>query len=224
MRVLIVEDDARLADAIARGLRQAGMAIDVALDGRAGLEKALVNAYEVVLLDRQLPAMHGDEVCRRLTRLDEPPRILMLTASGTLDDRVEGLTIGADDYLAKPFALRELVARVRALARRHGAATPPVLAAADVRLEPGPRHATRDGRDLRLTRKEFAVLEVLLAARGNAVSAEELLERVWDEQIDPMTNVVAVTVMTLRRKLGEPPIVHTVRGAGYRVEADAPAP
>lgn len=224
MRVLIVEDDARLADAIARGLRQAGMAIDVALDGRAGLEKALVNAYEVVLLDRQLPAMHGDEVCRRLTRLDEPPRILMLTASGTLDDRVEGLTIGADDYLAKPFALRELVARVRALARRHGAATPPVLAAAGVRLEPGPRHATRDGRDLRLTRKEFAVLEVLLAARGNAVSAEELLERVWDEQIDPMSNVVAVTVMTLRRKLGEPPVVRTVRGAGYRVEADAPAP
>ena len=223
MRVLIVEDDARLADAIARGLRQAGMAIDVALDGRAGLEKALVNAYEVVLLDRQLPAMHGDEVCRRLTRLDQPPRILMLTASGTLDDRVEGLTIGADDYLAKPFALRELVARVRALARRHGAATPPVLAAAGMRLEPGPRRATRDGRDLRLTRKEFAVLEVLLAARGNAVSAEELLERVWDEQIDPMTNVVAVTVMTLRRKLGEPPVVRTVRGAGYRVEADAPA-
>lgn len=224
MRVLIVEDDARLADAIARGLRQAGMAIDVALDGRAGLEKALVNRYEAVVLDRQLPAMHGDEVCRRLTRLDEPPRILMLTASGTLDDRVEGLTIGADDYLAKPFALRELVARIRALARRAGAATPPVLAAAGVRLEPGPRRATRGGRDLRLTRKEFAVLEVLLAARGNAVGAEELLERVWDEQIDPMTNVVAVTVMTLRRKLGEPPVVHTVRGAGYRIEPDERAP
>lgn len=224
MRVLIVEDDARLADAIARGLRRAGMAIDVALDGRAGLEKALVNRYEAVVLDRQLPAMHGDEVCRRLTRLDEPPRILMLTASGTLDDRVEGLTIGADDYLAKPFALRELVARIRALARRGGAATPPVLAAGDVRLEPGPRRASRAGRDLRLTRKEFAVLEVLLAARGNAVAAEELLERVWDEQIDPMTNVVAVTVMTLRRKLGEPPVVRTVRGAGYRIEPDERAP
>ncbi len=217
MRVLIIEDDERLADVVARGLRQAGMAIDVALDGEAGLEKAMVNRYEVVLLDRDLPRVHGDEVCRRLTQREEAPRILMLTASGTLDDRVEGLALGADDYLPKPFALRELVARIHALARRSAVNTPPVLAAGEVRLEPGPHRASRGDRDLRLTRKEFAVLGVLLAARGNVVSAEELLERVWDEHVDPMTNVVPVTVMTLRRKLGAPPVIETVKGAGYRV-------
>lgn len=217
MRVLIVEDDVRLADVVARGLRQAGMAIDIALDGGSGLEKALVNRYEVVLLDRDLPGMHGDEVCRRLARRPEAPRILMLTASGTLDDRVEGLSLGADDYLPKPFALRELVARVRALARRSAVSTPPVLEAGDVRLEPGPHHATRGNRDLRLTRKEFALLEVLLGAQGNVVSAEELLERVWDEHADPMTNVVPVTIMTLRRKLGPPPVIETVKGAGYQI-------
>ncbi len=218
MRVLIVEDDERLADVVARGLRQAGMAIDIALDGESGLEKALVNRYEVVLLDRDLPRVHGDEVCRRLTQRPDAPRILMLTASGALDDRVEGLALGADDYLPKPFALRELVARIRALARRSAVSTPPVLEAGDVRLEPGPHRATRGGRDLRLTRKEFAVLEVLLVAGGNVVSAEELLERVWDEHADPMTNVVPVTVMTLRRKLGTPPVIDTVKGAGYRIE------
>ena len=217
MRVLIIEDDERLADVVARGLRQAGMAIDIALDGEAGLEKAMVNRYEVVLLDRDLPRVHGDEVCRRLTQREEAPRILMLTASGALDDRVEGLALGADDYLPKPFALRELVARIHALARRSAVNTPPVLAAGDVRLEPGPHRASRGDRDLRLTRKEFAVLGVLLAARGNVVSAEELLERVWDEHVDPMTNVVPVTVMTLRRKLGAPPVIETVKGAGYRV-------
>ena len=217
MRVLIVEDDDRLADVVARGLRQAGMAIDIALDGESGLEKSLMNRYDVVLLDRDLPRIHGDEVCRRLARRPDAPRILMLTASGALDDRVEGLSLGADDYLPKPFALRELVARIRALARRSAVGAPPVLEAGDVRLEPGPHHATRGGRDLRLTRKEFAVLEVLLAARGNAVSAEELLERVWDEHIDPMTNVVPVTVMTLRGKLGEPPVIDTIKGAGYRI-------
>ncbi len=221
MRVLIIEDDERLADVVARGLRQSGMAIDVALEGESGLEKALVNRYDVVLLDRDLPRLHGDEVCRRLARLPETPRILMLTASGTLDDRVEGLSLGADDYLAKPFALRELVARIRALARRSAVSTPPVLEAGDVRLEPGPHRATRGGRDLRLTRKEFAVLEVLLGASGNLVSAEELIERVWDEHTDPMTNVVAVTIMTLRRKLGAPPVVETVKGAGYRIETGA---
>ncbi len=221
MRVLIIEDDERLADVVARGLRQSGMAIDVALEGESGLEKALVNRYDVVLLDRDLPRLHGDEVCRRLARLPETPRILMLTASGTLDDRVEGLSLGADDYLAKPFALRELVARIRALARRSAVSTPPVLEAGDVRLEPGPHRATRGGRDLRLTRKEFAVLEVLLGASGNVVSAEELLERVWDEHTDRMTNVVAVTIMTLRRKLGAPPVVETVKGAGYRIETGA---
>ena len=220
MRVLIVEDDERLADVVARGLRQAGMAIDIALDGEAGLEKALVNRYEVVLLDRDLPRVHGDEVCRRLAQRPEAPRILMLTASGALDDRVEGLALGADDYLPKPFALRELVARIRALARRSAVSTPPVLKAGDVRLEPGPHRATRGGRDLRLTRKEFAVLEVLLAAGSNVVSAEELLERVWDEHADPMTNVVPVTVMTLRRKLGPPPVIETVKGAGYRIEGE----
>ena len=223
MRVLIVEDDERLADVVARGLRQAGMAIDVALDGESGLEKALVNRYDVVLLDRDLPRLHGDEVCRRLARLPETPRILMLTASGTLDDRVEGLSLGADDYLPKPFALRELVARVRALARRSAVSTPPVLEAGDVRLEPGPHRATRAERGLRLTRKEFAVLEVLLGASGNVVSAEDLLERVWDEHTDPMTNVVPVTIMTLRRKLGAPPVVETVKGAGYRI-GTGPAP
>ena len=217
MRVLIIEDDERLADVVARGLRQAGMAIDIALDGEAGLEKAMVNRYEVVLLDRDLPRVHGDEVCRRLTQREEAPRILMLTASGTLDDRVEGLALGADDYLPKPFALRELVARIHALARRSAVNTPPVLAAGEVRLEPGPHRSSRGDRDLRLTRKEFAVLGVLLAARGNVVSAEELLERVWDEHVDPMTNVVPVTVMTLRRKLGAPPVIETVKGAGYRV-------
>ncbi len=223
MRVLIIEDDERLADVVVRGLRQSGMAIDVALDGESGLEKALVNRYDVVLLDRDLPRLHGDEVCRRLARLPETPRILMLTASGTLDDRVEGLSLGADDYLPKPFALRELVARIRALARRSAVSTPPVLEAGDVRLEPGPHRATRGERDLRLTRKEFAVLEVLLGAGGNVVSAEELLERVWDEHTDPMTNVVPVTIMTLRRKLGAPPVVETVKGAGYRI-GTGPAP
>ena len=223
MRVLIIEDDERLADVVVRGLRQSGMAIDVALDCESGLEKALVNRYDVVLLDRDLPRLHGDEVCRRLARLPETPRILMLTASGTLDDRVEGLSLGADDYLPKPFALRELVARVRALARRSAVSTPPVLEAGDVRLEPGPHRATRGERDLRLTRKEFAVLEVLLGASGNVVSAEELLERVWDEHTDPMTNVVPVTIMTLRRKLGAPPVVETVKGAGYRI-GTGPAP
>ncbi|MCY4641056.1 MAG: response regulator transcription factor [Chloroflexi bacterium] len=218
MRVLIIEDDERLADVVARGLRQAGMAVDVALDGEEGLEKALVTRYDVVLLDRPLPRMHGDDVCRELAGRPEAPRILMLTASGSLDDRVEGLSLGADDYLPKPFALRELEARARALARRSAVGTPPVLEAADVRLEPGPHRATRGGRDLRLTRKEFAVLEVLLGARGNVVSAEELLERAWDEHADPMTNVVAVTVMTLRRKLGTPPVIETVTGVGYRID------
>ena len=218
MRLLIIEDDERLADVVARGLRQACIAVDVALDGEGGLEKALVTGYDVVLLDRDLPRVHGGDVCRRLAERPEAPRILMLTASGTLDDRVEGLSLGADDYLPKPFALRELIARVRALARRSAVGTPPVLEAGDVRVEDGPHRATRGGRDRRLTRKEFAVFEVLLGARGNVVSAEELLERAWDEHADPMTNVVAVTVMTLRRKLGAPPVIGTVTGVGYRIE------
>ncbi len=214
MRVLVVEDEEVLADAIARGLRREGMAVDVAFDGSAALEKTAVNRYDVVVLDRDLPGVHGDDVCRALAG---DVRILMLTASGTVDDRVSGLRLGADDYLGKPFAFAELVARVEALSRRVEAARPPVLERRGVRLDMARRQVTRDGVDVRLTRKELGVLHVLLAADGAVVSAEELLERVWDEHVDPFTNTVRVTVMNLRRKLGDPPVVETVIGAGYRV-------
>ena len=217
MRVLVVEDEEVLADAVARGLRHEGVAVDVAHDGESGLEKASVNRYDVVVLDRDLPVLHGDEVCRALADDGGPARILMLTASGTVDDRVEGLGLGADDYLGKPFAFAELVARIRALGRRAGAPRPPVLRRHDLTLDPAGRVATRAGRSLPLTRKEFAVLEVLLAADGAVVSAEELLERVWDEHADPFTNTVRVTVMNLRRKLGPPALVETVVGIGYRL-------
>jgi DNA-binding response OmpR family regulator len=217
MRVLIIEDEEALADAVARGLRQQGMAVDVALDGRSGLEKAYLTAYDVVVLDRNLPEMHGDDVCRRLTASGLPTRILMLTAAGGLRDRVTGLDLGADDYLGKPFAFDELVARVRALARRAGPPRPPVLRRQNVELDAAARRAIRGGRELELTNKEFGVLEVLLAADGGVVSAEELLEKVWDENIDPFSNVVRVTVMTLRRKLGEPQLIETLAGAGYRL-------
>ena len=215
MRVLVVEDEARLADAIARGLRREGLAVDVAADGAEALEKAGTNAYDVVVLDRDLPAVHGDDVCRELAGGET--RILMLTASTTVDDRVEGLELGADDYLGKPFAFAELVARVRALGRRGGPAREPVLTRRDLVLDPARRTVTRGGEPVALTRKEFAVLETLLAAGGAVVSAEELLEKVWDEHVDPFTNTVRVTVMNLRRKLGTPPVVETVIGAGYRV-------
>ncbi|HVE46217.1 MAG TPA: response regulator transcription factor [Acidimicrobiales bacterium] len=217
MRVLVVEDEELLADAIARGLRREGMAVDVAMDGAEALEKAAVNRYEVVVLDRDLPRVHGDDVCRQLIEQTNPPRILMLTASGTVDSRVEGLMLGADDYLGKPFAFAEVVARVRALARRAQAPLPPVLARAGVTLDSARGLATRAGRPVVLARKELGVLEVLLAADGAIVSAEELLERVWDEHADPFTNTVRVTVANLRRKLGEPPLIHTVVGAGYRI-------
>ncbi|MDP9072202.1 MAG: response regulator transcription factor [Actinomycetota bacterium] len=217
MRVLVVEDEEVLADAVARGLRREGMAVDVAGDGEAGLEKASVNRYDVVVLDRDLPLLHGDDVCRALTSEGSGSRILMLTASGTVDDRVGGLVLGADDYLAKPFAFAELVARIRALGRRAQAPLPPVLRRHDLTLDPARRLATRAGRLLPLTKKEFAVLEVLLGADGAVVSAEELLERVWDEHADPFTNTVRVTVMNLRRKLGQPALVETVVGAGYRL-------
>lgn len=217
MRILVVEDEAQLADVIVRGLRQAGLAVDVAGNGEEALEKSSINEYEVVVLDRDLPRLHGDEVCRRLSAAGNPARILMLTASGSLDARVEGLLIGADDYLPKPFAMRELHARICALARRASQAAPAVLTSGDVILEPARRVAQRGGHDLNLTRKEFGVLEVLLAAQGRVVSAEELLERVWDEHADPFTNAVRITIMTLRRKLGEPPIVETVIGVGYRI-------
>ncbi|MDP9472563.1 MAG: response regulator transcription factor [Chloroflexota bacterium] len=214
MRVLMVEDDAPLANVVARGLRQAGLAVDVASDGEEALAKAEVTPYDVVVLDRDLPGIHGDDVCRALLRTSPTPRIIMLTAAGNVDARVEGLAIGADDYLPKPFAMAELIARIRALGRRPDAATPPVLIVGDLVLDPSRRTATRAGRLLALTRKEFGVLEVLASKPGAVVSAEELLERVWDEAVDPFTNAVRITVMTLRPKLGEPPLVDTVIGVG----------
>lgn len=220
MRILVIEDEAALADVVARGLRQAGLAVDVALDGESGLEKASVTPYEVVVLDRQLPGVHGDEVCRELIASSAPPRIIMLTAAGDVDARVEGLAIGADDYLPKPFVMAELVARVRALSRRPSAATPPLLTVADLVVDTARWTATRAGETLPLTRKEFGVLEILVAAGGRVVSAEELLERVWDEEADPFTNAVRITVMTLRRKLGDPPLIETVIGVGYRLCVD----
>ena len=218
MRVLVVEDEVPLADAIARGLRREGMAVDTAYDGDLGLEKAMVTRYDVLVLDRDLPGRSGDDVCRRLAREGSLTRVLMLTAAGTLEDRVSGLELGADDYLAKPFAFTELVARVRALGRRATPAAPPVLhGPGGLLVDPARRTATRHAGDLGLTNKELGVLEVLLQADGAVVSSEELLERVWDEFADPFTTTVRVTVMTLRKKLGEPRVVHTVVGRGYRL-------
>ncbi|MEJ3658107.1 response regulator transcription factor [Actinomycetes bacterium KLBMP 9759] len=217
MRILLVEDHRELAATVAAGLRREGMAVDVVWDGTAALERTSVNRYEVVVLDRDLPGMHGDDVCRALVDGGNPARVLMLTASATIEDRVDGLSRGADDYLPKPFAFAELVARIRALARRSQPALPPVLTSGDLRLDPSTRVATRNGRRLDLTPKEFAVLELLLSARGRVVSAEELLERVWDEAADPFTTTVKVTISRLRRRLGEPPVVETVPQAGYRV-------
>ena len=217
MRILVVEDEQALADAIARGLRREGMAVDVAYDGTAGHEMALVTRYDVVVLDRDLPGVHGDEICAALVSSGALTRVLMLTASGSVADRVEGLGLGADDYLPKPFAFDELVARVRALARRATPPAPPVLTAGDLTLDPARRVVSRGGRPIDLTRKEFGVLEVLLSARGTVISSEELLERVWDANADPFTTTVRVTVMTLRKKLGDPPLIETVVGAGYRV-------
>jgi DNA-binding response OmpR family regulator len=215
MRLLVAEDRKVMADSIARSLRREGMAVDVAYDGRAALGLTAVNSYEVVVLDRDLPGVHGDEVCRRLA--GGHARILMLTASGTVDDRVDGLSLGADDYLPKPFALAELVARIRALGRRATPAQPPVLASGDIRLDPHRREATRAGRPLALTNKELGVLEVLMTADGGVISTEELLERVWDANADPFTNTVRVTLTNLRRKLGDPAVIETVIGVGYRL-------
>ncbi len=217
MRVLVVEDEQVLADAIAMGLRRAAMAVDVAYDGAGALERTSVNDYDVVILDRDLPKVHGDDVCRQLVASETSARILMLTAAAELDDKVMGLAIGADDYLAKPFAFAELIARVRALGRRSSPPLPPVLERAGIRLDPSRREVTRDGSPIVLTNKEFAVLEVLMRAQGTVVSAEQLLEKAWDEYIDPFTNVVRVTMMTLRRKLGDPSVIETVAGAGYRL-------
>ncbi len=217
MRVLVVEDEQALAEAIATGLRREAMAVDVTFDGGGALERTSVNDYDVVVLDRDLPGVHGDEVCAALVEQGSTTRVLMLTAAASVRDRVEGLSLGADDYLAKPFAFAELVARVRALGRRSTPALPPVLERSGVRLDPNRREVYRDGRWVPVSRKEFAVLEQLLRAEGGVVSTEQLLEKVWDENIDPFTNIVRVTVMTLRRKLGEPPLVETVQGVGYRV-------
>jgi DNA-binding response OmpR family regulator len=217
MRVLIAEDERRLADAIARGLRREGMAVDLAADGADALVKARVVRYDVVLLDRDLPGVHGDEVCRTVRGERPETGILMLTAAGTLEDVVEGLSLGADDYLAKPFRFAELVARIHALARRATPSRPPVLEHEDLELDPARRTLTRGDRPIELARKEFAVLEVLMGAEGATVSAEELIERVWDEHTDPFTNVVRMTIMTLRRKLGEPVAIETVIGVGYRM-------
>jgi DNA-binding response OmpR family regulator len=216
MRVLIVEDQVTLADDIADGLRDQGMAADVAYDGASGLEKALLNRYDVVVVDRDLPKVHGDAVCAALVAAPSQARILMLTAAGTVGDRVEGLNLGADDYLVKPFAFAELVARLRALVRR-SPATPPVVIKDDLVFDRARRRVSRGGRPVSLTRKEMGILEVLLTADGSVVSAEELLERVWDENADPFTHTVTVTLARLRRKLGEPDLIETVVGSGYRL-------
>jgi DNA-binding response OmpR family regulator len=217
MRVLVAEDHERLALALADGLCQEGIAVDVALDGDDALAHLQVNRYDVVVLDRDLPGTHGDDVCRALVAEGGETRVLMLTAASSVKDRVEGLGLGADDYLPKPFDFAELVARVRALARRSTAPAPPSFEHGDLTLDPSLRVAVRAGRRLALSRKEFAVLECLLAAQGKPVSAEELLEQVWDEAADPFTTTVKATINRLRAKLGPPPIIETVRETGYRI-------
>ncbi|MGN2641258.1 response regulator transcription factor [Nocardia takedensis] len=217
MRVLVVEDERLLADAIAGGLRRRAMAVDVVYDGTAALERAAVNDYDVVVLDRDLPGVHGDAVCTTLTESGAESRILMLTAAAEVAQRVAGLGLGADDYLTKPFAFAELVARVQALGRRSRPAAPPVLDRAGIRLDPHRRTVTRDGAPVPLSRKEFAVLAELLRADGGVVSAEHLLEKAWDEHTDPFTGVVRYTIMMVRRKLGDPPVVETEAGVGYRI-------
>jgi DNA-binding response OmpR family regulator len=217
MRVLVVEDHQILARAIATGLRRDGMAVDVVLDGHDALGHVAVTRYDVVVLDRDLPGVHGDEVCRQIVTGPAESRVLMLTAAGTVRDRVDGLGLGADDYLPKPFDFAELVARIRALGRRSAAALPPVLESGDMIVDPSRRVAFRAGRRLDLSPKEFAVLECLLASAGRLVPAEELLERAWDEAADPFTTAVKTTVRRLRAKLGDPPVIHTVREGGYRI-------
>jgi DNA-binding response OmpR family regulator len=217
VRILVIEDDRELAEALATGLRRAQMAVDVALDGKSGLERALATSYDVIVLDRDLPRLHGDEVCARLIAAHSRSRVLMLTAAGTIDDRVDGLGRGADDYLPKPFAFAELAARVQALFRRAQPAIPPLLVHGDLELDTSTRRARRCGQSLALGPKEFGVLEVLLAAQGRVVSTEELLFRVWDEEADLFTTAVKVTISRLRRKLGEPSLIATVLQSGYRI-------
>ncbi|WP_203830706.1 response regulator transcription factor [Actinoplanes palleronii] len=217
MRVLVVEDFEILARSIGTGLRREGMAVDVVLDGTDALDSLAVTRYEVVILDRDLPGVHGDEICRRLADDRRDTRVLMLTAADTIEDRVDGLSLGADDYLPKPFAFAELVARVRALARRATPSLPPILSCGDITVDPARRVALRAGRRLELSPKEFALLECLLAAPGLVLPAEELLERVWDEAADPFTSAVKHTIHRLRAKLGDPPVIQTIREGGYRI-------
>ncbi len=218
MRVLLVEDHEVLADTVATGLRREGIAVDVACDGREALTRAAITAYDVIVLDRDLPEVHGDDVCRALVAENTESRVLMLTAAGTVKDRIEGLGLGADDYLPKPFDFGELVARVRALCRRGGPSIPPTLEHGDLTLDPGLRYAVRGGRRLALRPKEFGLLECLLGAQGRALSAEELLQRVWDEHADPFSSAVKTTMSRLRAELGDPPLIETVREAGYRIQ------
>ena len=217
MRVLVAEDEEALVEILVDGLRAKGMAVDAARDGEQALEQLAINRYDVLVLDRDLPVVHGDEVCRFVVAGDAPTRVLMLTAAGTVEDRVAGLDLGADDYLAKPFAFVELVARIRALGRRTHPVLPPVIEHGDLVVDVSRRLVSRGGRELTLSGKEFGVLEVLLGAQGALVTSEDLLERVWDAHADPFTNTVRVTMMRLRRKLGEPPLIETVAGAGYRM-------
>lgn len=217
MRILVAEDEPLLAEAVAEWLRNAAHAVDVVGDGSAALDRVSVNDYDLVILDRDLPVVHGDEVCRVIAASDAATRVLMLTAAGTVEDRVAGLSIGADDYLPKPFAFTELAARVIALGRRSRPASPPVLSRAGIRIDTSRREVLRDGRYVPLSRKEFAVLVELVRADGAFVSAEQLLEKAWDEQIDPFTGVVRITILKLRRKLGDPPIIETEPGVGYRI-------
>ena len=217
MRVLVVEDHQELAEAVAAGLRREGMAVDLSFDGDNALAQASWTDYDVIVLDRDLPGTHGDDVCTALIAAGKTTRILMLTASATIADRVDGLTLGADDYLPKPFAFAELVARIRALGRRSQPAVPPLLVCGDLRLDPARRVAVRAGRRLPLTAKEMAVLELLMAARGGVVSAEQILEQAWDEHADPFTATVKVTISRLRAKLGDPPVIQTVDRSGYQI-------
>ncbi|WP_433333938.1 response regulator transcription factor [Spirillospora sp. CA-294931] len=217
MRVLVAEDERMLADSIAEGLRGEALAVDVVYDGDAALERLGVNDYDVLVLDRDLPVVHGDDVCRAVVDSGAHVRVLMLTAAVTVPARVDGLRLGADDYLTKPFAFEELVARIHALGRRARPADPPTLERSGIRLDPGRREVYRDGRYVPLARKEFGLLAELLRANGSVVPAESLLEKVWDEHADPFTNTVRVTLMKLRRKLGDPPIIETVPGVGYRL-------
>ncbi|MDF5756199.1 response regulator transcription factor [Spongiactinospora sp. TRM90649] len=217
MRVLVAEDEQVLADLVAEGLRRYAMAVDVVYDGEAASERLAVNDYDVLVLDRDLPGLHGDDLCRELAGSGARTRILMLTAAASVPERVAGLGLGADDYLPKPFAYEELVARVLALGRRSQAPLPPVLERNGITLDAPRKQAFRDGRYLPLSRKEYAVLEVLMRARGAVVSSEQLLEQAWDENADPFTTAVRVTVSKLRAKLGEPSLIETVPGTGYRL-------